>query len=439
MNKSSQSAPTGKAGDDRPAKPYEGFPLFPHRTGRWAKKIKGRFCYYGPWRGVENGGWQAALDEYEKYRDADYTGRARHPDGNQALTLRELVNRFLTAKEQLRDSGDITPRTVADYHTVCGRTIKHFGAHRAVADITAEDFSAFRTAIAKTRGPVAFGNDITRVRIMFKWAYDSGLIDSPVRYGQGFQKPSRKVLRKVREAKGPRMFTAEEIRRMLAASEHGLKSKDDEWIVRPSRPLAAMILLAINCGFGNQDCATLPVTAVDLKGRWVSFPRPKTGVARRCPLWKETVKALETAIANRPKPRDDETSKLVFVTSRLKSWAKDRDDNPISKETAKLLKGLGLHRPGLNFYALRHTFQTIGQKTLDKDAVRSIMGHADETSDMSARYSEERPDDDRLTAVVKHIHEWLYPPKARATNRRAVESKDTATKRIQRRHLRIVG
>jgi hypothetical protein len=45
--------------------------------------------------------------------------------------------------------------------------------------------------------------------------------------------------------------------------------------------LRAMILLAVNCGFGSHDCATLPVSAIDADGGWIDYPRPRRASARR--------------------------------------------------------------------------------------------------------------------------------------------------------------
>ena len=146
-------------------------------------------------------------------------------------------------------------------------------------------------------------------------------------------------------------------------------------IDKADQPLKAMILLGINCGFGNHDCGTLPQSALDLDKGWVDFPRPKTAVERRCPLWPETVKALREAMAKRPKAKRSEHDKLIFVTRYGQPWAKENGivkvsvgeetkttrpvDSPITKQMRKLLDELKLYRPGLGFYALRHTFETV--------------------------------------------------------------------------------
>ncbi len=53
--------------------------------------------------------------------------------------------------------------------------------------------------------------------------------------------------------------------------------------------LRAMVLLGINCGLGNNDCALLPTSALNLETGWLNFLRPKTGISRECPVWSETV------------------------------------------------------------------------------------------------------------------------------------------------------
>ena len=136
------------------------------------------------------------------------------------------------------------------------------------------------------------------------------------------------------------------------------------------------------------------------------------------PLSRETVAALRKAIAERPAPKEEGDDDLVFITKFGKRWFKETSDNPISKECGKLLEQLKIKRPGLNFYGLRHTFETVGGNSKDQVAVDAIMGHAEDSDDMSAVYRE-GVEDDRLLAVVNHVHRWLFPPKKNKPRRKA--------------------
>jgi integrase len=254
----------------KPSKPYPDFPLFAHATGRWAKKIRGQMVYFGPWADPD-----AALNKYLSAKDALHAGR-KPREVSAGVTIKELCNRFLNAKQALVDSGELTKRSWQDYKAACDLIVSRFGKSRLVADLDPEDFSALRTKLAVKWGPVTLGNVIQRMRVVFKFAWDDGLIDRPVRYGQGFKRPSRKVVRIDRAKKGPKLFTADEVRRLIDAAGPAMK---------------AMILLGINGGLGNADCGHLPRSAVDLGAGIIDFPRPKTGIARRVPLWPRTLPA----------------------------------------------------------------------------------------------------------------------------------------------------
>ncbi len=383
----------------KPPKPRPDFPLYPHDSGKWAKKIRGRTHYFGSWDNP-----QGALREYVEVRDDLLAGRT--PSNGGGLTVRELVNRFLTSKRGLVESGELAERTWHDYLKTAEWVLNFFGHNKLVESLLPENFERLRNSAAKGRSKSTLSNEIGRVRVLFKYAYDQCLIDRPVRYGQGFKKPSRKTLRQERAKHPARMFQPHELIQVINAA---------------SAQLRAMILLGINCGLGNNDCAQLPMRALNLEAGWLNFPRPKTGMPRECPLWSETVRALQEALTVRPQPKNPEHQDRVFITKYGNSWDTSDEDRPISKEMAKVLREARLKRPGLNFYALRHTFQTIGQQTLDKDAVRYIMGHVEDANDMSAVYNEEHPSDERLRRVTDHVRNWLRntpspPPVSGATD-----------------------
>jgi integrase len=377
-------SPTFHADDEKPAKPYPAFPLFPHATKRWAKKIRGQLHYFGPWSDRDG-----ALAKYLAEKDDLHAGRKARP-ASDALTIKDLANAFLQHKQTTVDTGELSPRTWQYYKTVCELLVGHLGKRRLVSDLSADDFASLRTKMATRWGLHGLNKGIQYTRSVFKYAYDATLIDRPIRFGPGFARPSKKSFRLHRAAQGPKLFTAEEIHRLLGAAGVQLK---------------AMILLGINAGMGNTDCGRLPVSALDLNGGWIDYPRAKTGVARRCWLWPETVDAIRQALAIRPDPKDPTDTRLVFVTMFGYSWSKDTNDDPIAKETAKLLRKLQIHgRKGLGFYTLRHSFRTIADEARDQPAADFIMGH--ESGHMSTAYRE-RIGDDRLRAVAEHVRRWL--------------------------------
>ena len=374
----------------KPDKPYPEFPLFPHATGRWAKKIRGKLHYFGPWDDPD-----AALQKYLDQRDDLQAGRTPRVQRD-GLTIRDLVNRFLTAKRLLLASGELAQRTFHDYYATCETIVSAFGKTRLVNDVASEDFESLRANLAKGRGPVSLGNAIQRIRIVFKYGYDAGLLEKPVRYGPSFKRPSKKVLRQARHQNGERMFEAHQLRKLLNAAK---------------QPLKAMVLLGINCAFGQSEIAGLPIAAFDFEAKFVDYPRPKTAVWRRCPLWDETADAVRDAIEKRPNPKNVADQDSVFITKYGYRWVrcsngkKQAWTDAVGLEFGKRLRELKLKRHGVNFYALRHTFETIGGESRDQAAVDHIMGHA--RDDMASLYRE-RISDERLKAVTDYVHGWLF-------------------------------
>lgn len=369
----------------KPEKPYKDFPLFPHANGQWAKKIRGRLRYFGAWAD-----WESALDDYLKQKDELQAGREPQDPG---IKLRELCELFLVAKMAMVETKELSIRTWQSYKATVDNLLKHFSREMPVRSFTPTDFARLKAEIAKKRlAAVALGNEIQRVRTIFKYGFDAGHIAEPVRFGPDFRKPSRKVVRAARHAAGKRLFTVEEVRAIC----YGTK-----------RQLKAISLLGINCGFGQSDISNLPLTAIE--GDWIEYPRPKTAVHRRCPLWPETKTAIQDYLRHRPTPKPG-FEHLAFLTRHGRPWVRTipqgTPDDKLGQAFAKLLRTLGVKRPKISFYALRHTFETISGEAKDQVATDSIMGHVDPS--MAANYRH-HISDERLRDAVAVVHRWLFP------------------------------
>ncbi len=370
-------------------KPPVKFPLRLHATGQWCKKRRGKSYYFGTDR-------DAALKRFVAEWPDILAGRSVKPVAV-GTTVAELVNHFLTAKRSRVQAGELSPRMWSDYHNTCELAVKAFGGTRPVADLRPDDFAELRTAASKRLGPVALGTLIQRVKTIFKHGFDAELIAVPVRFGTGFDKPPKRVVRLQRADNGPKLIGPADLRAMVDAA---------------GSPLDAMILLGLNGGFGASDCSALPRTALDRPG-WIDFRRPKTGSPRRFPLWPETQAALEVVLKDRPDPIDPADSGLVFLTRFGRAFVRFTDpsggkhghrSDGIAQEFARLAKRLNIDVQG-SFYTLRHVFRTIADGTLDPVAAGLIMGHSD--SSIAGAYRE-RIDDARLLKVTNYVRAWLF-------------------------------
>ena len=356
---------------------------FPHRTGRWAKKARGRFVYLGKVSDDPTG--EAAWNKWLEIRDDVRAGRTPRPKV-EGLTVKDLVNRWLTAKQRKLDSGELTLHTMNNYRNVTDLLMGELDANRLVDDLDPSDFQKLRAAMAKRWGPVRLGVTIAYVRGIFKFAFENGLIDRPVRFGSEFTRPAAKTIRKARNGHAPRMFQPQQLRDMLDAADPVAK---------------VMLLLGFNCAMGNSDLVVLPMRAVDLETGWLAYPRGKTGIDRRIPLWDETVAAVEAVLGKRPKAKPG-CAKFLLLKSNGAPWSVSSVQSIYGRIAGKAKV------EGRSFYDLRRTFQTIGEESRDLAAVQAIMGHAARSDDMSAIYRQ-RVSDERLRAVVGVVHDWLFP------------------------------
>ena len=383
----------------KPEKPFDGFPLTVNGNGQWSKKLRGKVFYFGTWDD-----WEGALEEYQRDWPAILKTGQRPFDGvlsaDEDANIGGLCDAFVEAKRHVLDSGELSLRSLQEYEESAAGIVDYFGRDRTLDSLGPADFDKFRAKLSVgpkgKRSPVTLSRHVRIARMVFKYAEDAGLVEGRVRFGPHFKQPSKRTLRLDRQSRDKRMFGAAEIRRMLKAAKPVMRS---------------MILLGINCGFGDTDLANLPQSAVDLESGWAEFPRPKTGVERRCPLWPETVEALREAIEKRPQAKQSDDDGLCFLTQTGRRWVrnsgagKQRWVDSLGQEFKKLMGLLGING-NRGFYSLRHCFETVAGETTDQVCVNSIMGHVDNS--MAGVYRE-RISDERSQAVVETVRVWLWP------------------------------
>jgi integrase len=354
------------------SKPHSKFPLTAHPNGQWCKTIRGKRFYFGT---------DAKKAEELYYSQKTDLENGREPARAGGVTLEYMVNNFCAnAKAKVR-LGELSPLSLRDYIDTGKHVVEHLGRTADPTLIRVSQFTNFRNAMIARYAPARAGKTITVAKMMFRWAFESDIIRQMPKFGPDFKTATKRLSRKSRKEK---MLTAEGIRMLLSKGDVQQR---------------AMILLAINGGLGNTDLSEL--RRAHINDDWLTYPRPKTGINRRIPLWPETVDALQAM----PHGQDRvflTCTGLPLVTIGPTGERVDKITDPFRE----LLKKCGLYEVGIGFYVFRHVFETIAGGSCDQVAVDSLMGHADHS--MAANYRQSI-DDSRLVKVTNHVRDWLQP------------------------------
>jgi integrase len=352
-NKSRRRYPTDK--------PTPTFPLTPRTDGRFTKRILGKLHTFG-----RGGDWQNALDEYLAVARALHAGRQVQRQAPINLTLRQLVNRYLDARKSDMEAGNLNARTWADYRGYLLAFGKFVGPALPAAELDTDHIDRWAAHLRPITGPRRFNGARAHLFAFLRHCFAAKWIPAfPL--GVGFKRAPKG---KIRAGRKNKLINPAHIGPLLDAADVQLR---------------AMMLLGLNGGLGNTDCANLPRAAVDLDKAVIRYARIKTGIARTVPLWEETVASLRIVMSSRP--NDD----LVFRTRHGNPWVRTTINDkgkPVPKDSisqafGRIMEGMcdvsqrKTYRElylGVGFYALRHTFITYANEVRDSDARRHIIG-----------------------------------------------------------------
>lgn len=268
----------------QPGKPYPEFTLFAYNSGSWCRKIRGKLHSFGGWDDLT-----AAMEKHNKEYPYRKSG-VPVPDKFDGLTVADLCNKLLAAKDDDRASGEITERWFNDLKKVGELIVANIDRNGP------DDLRELRQAIIKKHSPTISRNTMLRAKSFFRFAWENRLIDKPVRYGDAFKALRRALERKHRADKGPKVFTPTQVKKIV-----------DKCI----RPMKAACLLMLNCRLLNSDICKLPLKAIDEERGWLNYPGLKTGIGRRARLWSETIEVVRDYLNHRP---SDALPELVFMT-----------------------------------------------------------------------------------------------------------------------------
>lgn len=277
--------------------------------------------------------------------------RKKPTERSAPISAKQLANRFLATQSANWRNRDNTLRSYREWL----RRFLRDHPSLVAEDLTVERFAAWKLSLMdRAYAAESINHYLGAVRAMYRFAEDVGLVERAPRLARVKNAPRS-------NGKAKPLYSPEQVKKLLDEADINMR---------------AMILLALNCGFGPKDLGDLQWSHFD--GNRVGLARSKTGIGQTFYLWPETVQAVEIVrrerrqliqrLARRGRIRSDKGRFLV--TKYWETWNK----NAIGGEFRKLCKEASVHCYG--FYRLRHCASTAMSLVATPHVQRKFMRHS---------------------------------------------------------------
>ena len=121
---------------DKPSKPRPDFPLYPHASGRWAKRVRGKIYYFGSWADGPN----AALQKWLEQKDDLIAGRKPRTRNENVLSVQDACDHYLSFIDEKVQHGERSQRWLEDLTPTLTQFANAAGRHWDISSLAPEDF-----------------------------------------------------------------------------------------------------------------------------------------------------------------------------------------------------------------------------------------------------------------------------------------------------------
>ena len=152
--------------------------------------------------------------------------------------IQDLLNAHEQHERARRDNGETTIKTHQMRRRTCDLVAEYLPTDMLVTSLRPHHFESLRRQLSKRLSAVTLGHELSRIKAIFRFDFESELIPAMPNFGPAWRRPPKRLTRKAKSVRAARLFSAGEILSLIDSAKPDMR---------------AMIWLGINAALGPAD------------------------------------------------------------------------------------------------------------------------------------------------------------------------------------------